>query len=142
MKPIKFQGGVMLLEALIGLLIFAIGVLGLIGMQAVATKAAGEAKFRAEASLFAEQLIGQMWSDNRGTLAADYQGSSGSGGAKYNAWVAAVTASGSGLPGAGMSGNQPTVTVDANNTVTITIRWQLPSEGVAHRYVTVAHLAG
>jgi type IV pilus assembly protein PilV len=142
MKSRKLQSGVMLLEALIGLLIFAVGVLGLIGMQAAATKATGDAKFRAEATMFAEQLIGQMWADNRASLSADYAGSSGSGGAKYQAWVADVTAAGTGLPGAGKVGNKPTVAVDASNTVTITIKWQLPSESFAHSYVTIARVTG
>lgn len=136
MKSLKVQSGVMLLEALIGLLIFAIGVLGLIGMQAAATKATGDAKYRAEATMFADQLIGQMSADNIGALAADY----GSGGAKYTAWAAAVTAAGTGLPGAGATGNKPSVTVDASNTVTITIKWQLPGEDFAHQYVTVARV--
>ncbi len=140
MKSLRQQAGVMLLEALIGLLIFSLGVLGLIGMQAVATKATGEAKFRAEATMFAEQLIGQMSADNIANLTLDYAGTGGTGGAKYEAWVAEVTADGTGLPGADLVGNQPTVAVDAANTVTITIRWQLPNDEASHRYVTVAQV--
>lgn len=138
MRRKRFQSGVMLLEALIGLLIFAIGILGLIGMQAVATSVAGDAKYRAEAAMHADRLINQMWADNRATMEADYEGSDGSGGGKYLAWLGEVTAAGTGLPGASRAGNLPTVDIDATGRVTVTVRWQGPNEPAAHRYVTVA----
>lgn len=130
----RAQAGIMLLEALIGLLIFAIGVLGLIGMQATAMKVTADSKYRAEATMYADQLINQMWADERShaALAANY----GTGGAKYQAWYAAVSAAGTGLPGTGLA--PPTVEVGADNTVTITIFWQAPGEAAPHKYVTVA----
>lgn len=130
----------MLLEALIGLLIFAIGVLGLIGMQAVAMKVTADSKYRAEATMYADQLISQMWADDRANaaLSANYTGSGGSGGTKYNAWYAALSAANTGLPGAAVSGNQPSVQVSADNVVTVTIRWQAPGEQAAHSMITIA----
>jgi type IV pilus assembly protein PilV len=137
MTPLKRQEGVMLLEALIGMLIFMLGILGLIGMQAVGSRAVADAKYRAEATMFADQIIGQMSSDAVGNLAADYE----TGKPKYNEWKAAVTATGTGLPGAGESGNQPTIEYDpATNQVTITIRWRAPGDEAAHSYVTVAQV--
>lgn len=132
----RVQTGVMLLEALIGLLIFAIGVLGLIGMQATAIKVTADSKYRAEATMYADQLINQMWADDRtnASLTANYE----TGGPKYNDWYAAISASGTGLPGADQDANKPTVTIDASNTVTITIFWQAPGESVNHNYVSVA----
>lgn len=134
------QSGAMLLEALIGLMIFAIGVLGLIGMQATAMKVTADSKYRAEATMYADQLINQMWADDRtnATLSANYAGEGGSGGPKYNDWYAGLAAAGTGLPGAAISGNEPIVAIDATNAVTITIRWQAPGEVAAHNYVTVA----
>jgi type IV pilus assembly protein PilV len=130
------QSGIMLLEALIGLLIFAIGILGLIGMQATAMKVTADSKYRAEATMYADQLINQMWADDRSNanLTANYA----TGGAKYADWYAAITAPSTGLPGAELAANAPTVTVDATNTVTVTIKWQAPGESAAHSYVTVA----
>lgn len=130
----------MLLEALIGLLIFALGVLGLIGMQATATKVAADSKYRAEATMLADQLISQMWVDDRSnaSLVTNYVGSGGSGGPKYNEWYAAIAAARTGLPGASIAGNEPTVTIDATNTVTVTIRWQAPGETASHNHITVA----
>ncbi len=132
----------MLLETLIALLIFAIGVLGLIGMQAAAMKVSAESKYRAEATMFADQLINQMWSDDRtnATLKTNYEGTNGSGGPKYNAWYASIIATGTGLPGANASPNRPTVVIDANNKMTITLRWMAPGETVGHRHVTVAQV--
>lgn len=135
-KPLSLQSGVMLLEALLGILIFTIGILGLMGMQAAATRVAADAKYRSEAGLYADQIVNQMWADNKATLATDYA----TGGTKYQAWYAEMTAAGTGLPGAELSANAPTVTVAAGNVVTVTIRWQAPGESAAHRYVVIAQI--
>jgi hypothetical protein len=68
----KRQGGAYLLEALIGILIFALGVLGIVGLQAASLKTTGDASLRAEAVFAANQLLGQMWTDNVNNLAANY----------------------------------------------------------------------
>src|SRR5690242_6362179 len=57
------QQGVMLLEALIGVLIFSIGILAMIGMQAIAMRATMDAKYRSEASFLANEIIADMWVD-------------------------------------------------------------------------------
>ncbi len=129
--------GATLIEVLVALLLFAFGILGLLGMQAVASQLTGEAKYRAEAALFANQLIGQMWADNPANLAADY--ASGTAGPKYVAWRNQIQAPVGGLPGA-TGANTPTVTVDANNVVTVSIFWQAPTEAAAHRHVSVAQI--
>lgn len=139
----------MLLEALLGILIFTIGIIGLMGMQAAATRATADMKYRAEAALLAEQLINQMWADNHTTLATNY---ASPGGTKYAAWLADVTASGTGLPGASTAANRPTVAIVQGSQgpapgyavtptiVTVTVRWQAPSEAAAHQYVTTTQL--
>lgn len=58
---LKPQRGVALLEALISVLIFSIGCLALIGLQAMALKSNADAKYRADAAYLANQLISQMW---------------------------------------------------------------------------------
>lgn len=135
----NYQKGVMLLEALIALLIFAIGILGLVGMQAISIKLTADSKYRAEASMFADQLINQMWVDDRTNAVLINNYDSATGRPKYVAWRDQIQAAG-GLPGSTMSGNAPTVTIDVNNVVTVTILWQAPDEQAAHRYVTVARL--
>lgn len=133
------QTGVMLLEVLIALLIFAFGILGLIGMQAVSIKLTGESKYRAEAAMFVDQLVNQMWADDRtnAVLVANYDSTAG--GNKYMEWRNQVQAASTGLPGAS-GANAPIVAIDVNNVVTVTVFWQAPEETAAHRYVTVARL--
>lgn len=73
------QSGVMLLEALIAILIFSLGILGVVGLQASAVKANRDAKYRADAGLLANELVGQMLSGSRDgtTLRTNFQGSAG-----------------------------------------------------------------
>lgn len=127
----------MLLEALIAILIFSIGILSIVGMQASAVKASSEAKFRSDASLLGNELIGQMWVSDPATLQTDFSDPSG---AKYAIWLANVQTA---LPGITGSSNLPTVNVAADGTTTISIFWKLPSEpssAPAHNYVLVAQI--
>jgi type IV pilus assembly protein PilV len=55
--------GFLLLEVLVALLIFAIGVLGIVGLQASMTKAQSGSKYRGDAAYLAQELIGNMWAD-------------------------------------------------------------------------------
>lgn len=73
------QSGVMLLEALIAILIFSLGILGVVAMQASAVAASRDAQYRSVASQLADELIGQMWSGNRdgAALEANFKGSAG-----------------------------------------------------------------
>lgn len=59
----KSQQGIVLLEALIAILIFSIGILGLVGLQAVMIKNSTDARFRSDASVIAQQRVGLIWSD-------------------------------------------------------------------------------
>jgi len=128
------QHGFLLLEVLVALLIFAIGVLSLVGLQAASVKQSGEAKFRADASLLADDLIGRMWVGDRtaAVLAANFEGPDGAG---YQAWLPAVRAA---LPGVGTLAALPVVTVVAvpggagglvpSSLVTVVISWKSPNE--------------
>lgn len=89
--------------------------------------------------MFVDQLVNQMWADDRtnAALVANYDSTAG--GNKYTEWKNQIQATGTGLPGTS-GANAPTVTVDVNNVVTVTVFWQAPEETAAHRYVTVARL--
>jgi type IV pilus assembly protein PilV len=134
MKTLKQQSGIMLLEALIAILIFSIGILAIIGLQAAAISASTDAKYRSDASLLANQLIGDMWNSDRtaATLQANFQ----TGGTAYNSWLTVVQST---LPM--VAANPPTVVVapstTAGNIVTISIFWRLPSETAVHTYSTI-----
>src|SRR5258708_6419255 len=59
----RLQQGVMLLEALVAILIFSVGIIAVMGMQAVSISQVSQSKYRADASYLAQQVIGQMWTD-------------------------------------------------------------------------------
>lgn len=62
-QGISAQRGIALLEALVAILLFSLGVLALIGLQGAMIKNTSESKFRADASYIAQQWIGMMWAD-------------------------------------------------------------------------------
>lgn len=124
------QQGVALLESLIAILIIAFGILGVIGLQAVSVSAVSDARYRIEATEFADELINQIWIDttdvtnvlpayvnNAAALPAD--------------WLEKVKIR---LPGA--DAYPPTISSAANNVVTLTIRWKMP-DGVLHQHRVV-----
>jgi type IV pilus assembly protein PilV len=57
------QSGVVLLEALIAIAIFAMGILALVGLQATMLQNTTDSKYRADASYIAQQQIGRIWAD-------------------------------------------------------------------------------
>lgn len=131
------QGGIMLLEALIAILIFSLGILALVGMQAATTKASGDAQYRTQASLLANELIGRMWAgDNTSptVLKNNFESPSGT---EYTNWFDG-SVSAAGLPGVAAA-----VSVDTTGTTpiaTITMSWLPPGESSAHRYVAIAQI--
>ena len=62
------QSGAYLLEALVGILIFSLGVLGIVGLQAASLRSTTDASLRAEAVFAANQYIGQMWTADESLL--------------------------------------------------------------------------
>lgn len=120
MKIKSGQSGIALLEALLGILIFSIGILAVIGMQAMAVKTIAESKYRMDASFLANDILGQMWT-NRVNLAT-YAYSGGTPSAALTAWLNKVNSE---LPGS--TNNPPTIAV-VGNTVTIALFWQHPQE--------------
>jgi type IV pilus assembly protein PilV len=131
------QRGAALLEALIGILLFSIGILGLVAMQAVAIKQMADAKYRSDASFLANRIIGQMWGNRTNLASYNYNGS-GTPPAAIASWVTDVQNT---LPGATPTTNLPVVQV-AGNQVTISIFWQAPSATTSHNYVSVAFING
>jgi type IV pilus assembly protein PilV len=133
------QTGVMLLEALVALLIFSIGILAVVGLQGMAVENVSEAKYRTDASFLASQIIGQMWV-NRTNL-ANYKYSGGAAPKELANWLDQVNAT---LPGAGA--NPPSIDVSASNVVTVTMFWQRPADANAaappppHQYLVTASI--
>jgi type IV pilus assembly protein PilV len=146
----RTQQGVMLLEALIAILIFSIGILAIVGMQATAMRTVTESRSRAEAALYANQLLGQIWADAINAPQYAYPGS-GAVPARLQNWlndVTGVTDPRRGLPGA--STVRPVITISNNTaqgaTVQIQVFWRNPeeeSQGLpAHNYTVTAAVYG
>lgn len=130
MQPRK-QKGVALLEALVGILIFSIGILALMALQAQSIRNTVEAKYRNEAAYLANQILGTMWVD-RSNLAS-YTTPSGTNG-NMTAWRTQVAAT---LPGITIGGtNSPTIVV-AGRQVTVTLFWQMPGADSTQRTLSV-----
>ncbi len=123
------QGGVMLLEALVAILIFSIGILAVVGMQATAIKTVTDSRYRSEASFLANKLVSQMWTDAANLGSYAYPGS-GTPPTRVSDWVGEV---GTRLPGAATA--RPIVTVTGASvqgaSVRIEVFWQLPEEAAA-----------
>jgi type IV pilus assembly protein PilV len=120
------QTGVALLEALIAILVFSLGILTVISIQGTSVKLAADAQLRTKAALLAGRLVGQMWTS--GDKIVDLEPKFKTGGSAYTAWLADVKTA---LPGVD-SDTEPTVTVDisagqSNGVVVITLFWRTPS---------------
>jgi type IV pilus assembly protein PilV len=114
------QQGVVLLEALVAILLFSMGVLALVGLQAAMIKNTSDAKYRADASFIAQQRIGVIWSDPTNALT----------------YLEPGTDIHDLLPG-----GTRTVTNPAPDQYKVTITWQQPGQP-QHNYTTIATIAG
>ena len=138
------QTGVVLIEALVSILIFSVGVLSIIGLLTASIIASRDSTNRAAAGLLANQVIGQMWADDRtpAQLLAKY----GTGGNGYVAWASGVAAQ---LPGVATYpptiavAPASTVTIPPSTLVTVTISWKPPDAAASaqpHRYTAVTQI--
>ncbi len=154
----KPQQGVFLIEALMGILIFSLGILSLVAIQTSAISAQSDAQYRIEAANLADQILSQIWVNVDRTSAATIQtslatfqhnpdgaisGCNFSGGASGNAlvtaWVAAVTGGTTRLPGADASMQQILVNTAAGNfnRVTVTLCWRAALDAAPRRHSVV-----
>jgi type IV pilus assembly protein PilV len=138
------QTGAYLLEALIGILIFSFGILGIVGLQAQAIRVTNDAEMRAEAIYLANSLISQMWTDNPtpAHLKATYDSTvAGLGYTTFAGIVQTRFAGGYVRPPVVMV-NDPLLLVDApsktSSVVQVQVFWRAPGEGAAleHNYTT------
>jgi type IV pilus assembly protein PilV len=106
--------GFVMLEALVGATVFAIGVLGVVALQASMTQAQSVGKLRGDAIYLADELVGLLWADLPSR--ASYTTANCSGYARCADWSAKLART---LPGG-------TSTVAVNTTtgvVSVSISW-------------------
>lgn len=129
-SPLKSaQQGAVLLESMIAILIFSMGVLAIVGLQAAMIKNTADSKYRADASYIAQERIGRMWSDppDPSNLAAYTY-------LETNTDISAL------LPGGTRTVSLP---VAGQPTFRVTVTWQQPGSGeTQHNFTTTARITG
>lgn len=149
----KRQQGMTLIETMIAIIIFSIGIVALVGLQARSISSTGTAKYRTDASFLANQLFGHLWTHRQSLEASPAQFAhrpgDGTGAARcaptgadathaaVTGWLVDVAAA---LPGA--SADRQQVRIEANQMVVVTICWRAPGETGWRNHIEVAQLVG
>ena len=138
--------GFAMIEVLISVLLFAIGILGLVGLQATMTQTQTDSKVRADAANLVDELATLMWSEVTNTAPmtanlAAYTTSGCAGNTRCGAWLTKLA---SVLPSGtldNLSYNTVTDTNDVNyGSVSVTLKWSMPNGG-EHKYVAIFNVA-
>ena len=133
--------GAVLLEALVGAVVFALAALAIVAFQARAAQALHHAHFRGEAQQLAHAVLARMHASDNATLYADFDMRAS--GAGYLAFAAQAQR----LPGVNATHLAPELLVTAgpsaaSRAAAVTVQWRLPGEAAAHRYSTTAVVGG
>jgi type IV pilus assembly protein PilV len=113
------MGGSTLVEVLVSILLFSVGVIALMRTLAIAMQDSGDIEYRAVASTVADERIGRMWVD-RSNLAAY---------AETNTTLASLPA---GTRSSSVNGN----------VVTVTVTWKPPSALLTRSHQVTATITG
>lgn len=135
--PARAQRGIAMIEALVAVLLLAIGLIGTLGMQVNSQKALNEAGMRAEATIAANELIGVMNAD-LDNLDAYALAKGGQPGDEIKAWHKALVDR---LPNAGVEIAVAPVDDTERTEVAIDISWQRDTEGETNRHRILTYLA-
>jgi len=124
----------MLIEVLVSVLLFSVGVLALVGLQVNMTKTQTTTKTRTDASYLASEVVGLVWAG--GLVKVNIHRTHACPGyARCSVWSAKVAKA---LPG-----GQAAITVvndsGGGRDVTILISWTLP-DGGTHQYTTTTSI--
>lgn len=114
------QQGAILLESLIAMLIFSMGLLALVGLQAAMISNTSDAKYRSLASHLAQQKLGELWADPNHIVAITEP-------------VALAE-----LP----NGQYAIGYVADTGEVSIIVTWQAPGDAAVHNVTTNARIKG
>jgi type IV pilus assembly protein PilV len=157
------QSGIALLEALIGILLFSLGILAMVAMQAASVNAVADAQYRIEAVNATNELLAQMWtavdrtnatSVQNSLLAFEHQTSGNPAECNFSgnasvlpavaSWLTHLNTGGAGgaplLPGATAAMQQIEIDTGASNRVTVTLCWQAPNDTTPRRHTVVAYI--
>jgi type IV pilus assembly protein PilV len=131
------QRGATLIEGMLAILIFSIGILGIMGLHAASIRNTTDAQFRAEASHLANSLIARMRVYDAGTVTTDFASPAG---AQYTQWLADIATANETLPG--MATNPPTVAFGGANgrEITVSIFWQAGGDTAVRQQIVHSQL--
>ena len=147
------QRGAAMIEALVAVLLFMLGVVGLVGAMGQVIGNQADVQFRGEATKYASEMMNTIWLNvdrtTPATTVASLQGfihrpdtadtssfgGADSGNALVTAWVADLSAGAARLPGTTAAMHQIAFDPATNNQVTITLCWQSSGDVVPRRYV-------
>jgi len=121
-----------LTEVLVSTVIFSVGILGLLSANATAFSTFSDAKYRVDAALLADRLIGEMWVDRANVAAYAHAGGSYQTTDRIAPWMTELTNT---LPAA-----DATVAVIGTQ-VTVTVTWA-PSGAQQRQHTAIATLQG
>ncbi|MDX9995380.1 MAG: type IV pilus modification protein PilV [Rhodocyclaceae bacterium] len=153
------QRGVFLLEALIGIVIFSIGVLTMVALQAKSIEIQSDTQYRIEAANLADRMLGEITVAVDRSSAANLQaslanfahrtttngqcdfGGTDSGDPLVVAWVNDITTNAAArLPGAAANRQQILVDTGTFNQVMITVCWQAAADAIPRRHTLVTYI--
>lgn len=160
MKNARQQGGFLLIEGMIAILIFVLGILGLVAMGGTAMSSQSDARARTDAAALADSIANTIVLNvDRANVATslntfahqpagtDCGGFSGAASTQPDvvAWLARVTTTGTGLPGLpGATTANQQIAVDTSaggfNRVTITVCWQAPTDTAMRKHTLVTYV--
>jgi len=125
-RILRKQGGVALVEAMVAIVIFAFGVLAIVGLQATSVRQVSDAKYRIDAANVVSQSLGAMWADRERIQLHAVRDQ-------------AVSA----LPNGKLTITVPGPWNAATGVaVTVTVSWQVPGESKVHTQTSVQLIAG
>lgn len=151
-KPAGTAEGFILLDALVAIVIFSVGIVGMVALQSSAIQLAGAANYRLDAALLTDQVIAQMWASDPKQLQSNFAGDKANGGANYLDWMKnADCTSATHVTGClpGVPANPPSIQIaqetlsgssNPEYRVTVTVNWQSPSDANAHSYISVTDI--
>ncbi len=153
----RVQQGMILIEALIGILIFSIGILALVAMQTAAIQAQSDSQYRIEAGNLVDKILYEIalnvdrssapnlattlnaFAHQTGGATCNYSGAA-SANKPVTDWVAELTAAGTGLPGTTNAMQQILVNTANYNQVTVTVCWKGPNDATPHRHSVISYI--
>ena len=158
------QSGFFLIEALVAILIFSLGILGMVALGGTAMGAQTDARYRTDAAALADELAGAIVVNVDRDSDANFLASlrefehqptgvdcnfSGTATAEPNAvaWLARVSTQGPGLPGLPNAADvNQQILIDTSatgfNRVQITVCWQAPNDRAMRRHTLVTYVNG